>query len=125
MLRHLATRIAADTNIKSSKSIPLLHKAIVTVPENERIRLCPQCTAGMKIINYAYDSNVIIDRCDACDGIWLDEGEIIKLAQFHQIDENTIIAGRALMDIYNLPEKLEKQTEKINSVLLFLMWLGF
>jgi Zn-finger nucleic acid-binding protein len=123
MLKHLAARIAADTNIKSSKPVPLLHKTVATVPQDDRIRLCPQCTAGMKIINYAYDSNVIIDRCDACDGIWLDEGEIIKLAQFHQVDENTIRAGRALMDIHKLPEKTAKQAEYIADVLKVLMWL--
>jgi Zn-finger nucleic acid-binding protein len=121
MLKHLATRIAADTNVKSSKTIFFTHKDITPVPADERIRLCPQCITWMKKLNYAYDSNVIIDRCDACEGIWLDQGEMMRLAQFHQVDENSIIAGRALMNMHKLPDKMEKQFENITNVLMALM----
>src|SRR4051812_49931559 len=33
---------------------------------------CPVCRQPMEALNYAGDSGVILDRCRACDGIWLD-----------------------------------------------------
>ena len=27
----------------------------------------------------AYDSNVILDRCPACEGVWVDRGELHKI----------------------------------------------
>ncbi len=36
---------------------------------------CPRCQGTMRTFNYAYDSNIMLDRCDACRGIWLDAGE--------------------------------------------------
>ncbi len=41
---------------------------------------CPQCGEAMKQFNYAYDSNIILDKCEFCDGIWTDQSEIIRLA---------------------------------------------
>jgi len=48
--------------------------------EQERLRRkelhfmhCPKC--GMKLIEVDYKS-LKIDRCSACDGIWLDAGEL-------------------------------------------------
>jgi len=43
---------------------------------------CPVCGRSMKKLNYAYNSNVIVDSCQACAGIWLDSGEIEKIASF-------------------------------------------
>jgi len=34
---------------------------------------CPKC--GMKLIEVDY-KNLKIDRCSACDGVWLDAGEL-------------------------------------------------
>ena len=34
---------------------------------------CPKC--GMKLIEVDYKS-LKVDRCSACDGIWLDAGEL-------------------------------------------------
>ena len=44
------------------------------------LKACPRCYEPMKEFNYAYDSNVILDRCPRCSGIWTDGGEIRKLA---------------------------------------------
>jgi len=48
--------------------------------EQERLRRkelhfmhCPKC--GMKLIEVDYKS-LKIDRCSACDGVWLDAGEL-------------------------------------------------
>lgn len=48
--------------------------------ENEKRRLqelhymrCPKC--GMQLVEIDYRS-IKIDRCSACDGVWLDAGEL-------------------------------------------------
>ena len=48
----------------------------------ERTRSCPQCLAPMGKLNFAYDSNVILDSCPSCEGVWTDGGEIRKLAVY-------------------------------------------
>ena len=40
---------------------------------------CPRCHATLKPFNYAYDSNIILDRCPACEGVWVDRGELQKI----------------------------------------------
>lgn len=101
MLRHIATRLAAEKDIKPSKPFGFHPKTTMPAPKDEPIRLCPKCSAGMKKVNYAYDSNVFIDRCNACDGIWLDKGEIERLAACHQIDERAVMIGRDLIKDQN------------------------
>ena len=39
---------------------------------------CPKCGLGLEEINY---SNIMIDRCAECKGIWLDSGELELLTQ--------------------------------------------
>ncbi|MBU0628545.1 MAG: zf-TFIIB domain-containing protein [Nanoarchaeota archaeon] len=39
---------------------------------------CPRCNKDMEKLK---KENIIIDVCKKCKGIWLDEGEIEKLAK--------------------------------------------
>lgn len=32
-------------------------------------RACPRCDTEMRVFNYAYDSNVYLDRCPDCTGV--------------------------------------------------------
>ena len=41
---------------------------------------CPKCGADLDEINY---QNVMIDRCNECQGIWLDHGELDILVKGH------------------------------------------
>ena len=41
---------------------------------------CPKCGADLDEINY---QNVLIDRCNECKGIWLDQGELDILVAGH------------------------------------------
>ncbi|MBI2944281.1 MAG: zf-TFIIB domain-containing protein [Candidatus Wallbacteria bacterium] len=43
---------------------------------SEQILDCPKCTGPMNKFRYAGDSPVVIDRCAACEGTWLDGGEL-------------------------------------------------
>jgi Zn-finger nucleic acid-binding protein len=41
----------------------------------------------MKQINYAYSTGVIIDRCNRCDGVWLDKHDLERIQIFMQEEE--------------------------------------
>lgn len=45
-------------------------------------RPCPRCDKPMAKTNYAYDSNVFVDRCTTCGGIWVDKDLIVPLATY-------------------------------------------
>lgn len=45
---------------------------------------CPKCGEEMRLLNYGYDSGVIIDRCMAAHGVWLDAGELEKVQAFRE-----------------------------------------
>lgn len=42
-------------------------------------RLCPKCKENMYVLNYADYSDVPIDSCPTCQGVWLDKGEFNKI----------------------------------------------
>lgn len=42
-------------------------------------RLCPACNKNMHVINYAGYSDLPVDMCPACHGVWLDKGEFVTL----------------------------------------------
>ena len=41
---------------------------------------CPVCDSPMETINYAGDTQVIVDRCEECHALWLDHHEL-EMAQ--------------------------------------------
>jgi len=51
----------------------------------------------MKKVNYAYDSNIIIDRCTKCEGIWTDQGELKAIAKFIKEDPRVKAIGESLI----------------------------
>ncbi len=49
---------------------------------DEPIFSCPVCDSEMTKFNYAVDSDVILDRCPECGGLWVETPEIRELARF-------------------------------------------
>jgi Zn-finger nucleic acid-binding protein len=45
---------------------------------------CPKCSAEMETREYAYCSQVMINKCVKCGGIWLDRGEVEALELFYE-----------------------------------------
>jgi hypothetical protein len=45
---------------------------------------CPKCSQALHAEEYAYCSQILIDRCTTCRGIWCDAGEIQALEQFFE-----------------------------------------
>ena len=45
---------------------------------------CPKCGGDLNPREYAYCSQILIDRCADCGGVWLDAGEIAALEKFFE-----------------------------------------
>lgn len=61
-------------------------------------RKCPVCGKIMQKFNYCSDSNVFLDKCDACDGIWADKGEIRPLARYVKEDPEIQAMGHLILE---------------------------
>ena len=51
---------------------------------------CPKCGCDLEEINY---QDVMIDRCNECKGVWLDQGELSLLIRKH-LGECKIFFGK-------------------------------
>lgn len=95
----LAILVAEEGNVESSAKLTFEpRKVIRAIPENDALaRKCPHCHTAMHEFNYAYDSNVFLDRCPECHGIWLDPNEIIDIAKHIQYNPKLDAAARGLI----------------------------
>ncbi len=66
----------------SAADIRSAYRPIVRGPVQEAERMCPCCATVMPVFNYAYDSNVFLNKCPTCDGVWTDAGELDGVARY-------------------------------------------
>lgn len=62
--------------------LSLHQEAGMLAPAGEGERACPRCEFPLEKYNYGYDSGIILDRCHACKGVWVDGDEVQRLAQY-------------------------------------------
>jgi len=74
---------------------------------------CPRCAKKMAKLNYAYDSNIIIDKCAECDVLWVDGGEMLKLAVFRKGNPILDRMGEAIAE--NRGAALDARYESMSS----------
>ena len=56
----------------------------MALQQKQSVIHCPNCRTDMERKEYAYSSQVMIDLCPHCHGIWLDKGEIRALEVFFE-----------------------------------------
>jgi Zn-finger nucleic acid-binding protein len=78
--------------------------------------ICPQCSVAMRQFNYAYDSNIFLDKCPQCEGIWADAGEMIQVAKHLKFDKDERIIAEVLAENPYLRQYKEDE-QKITKVL--------
>jgi len=70
----------------------------------------------MKQFNYAYDSNIFLDRCPDCGGIWADAGEMLQVARHLKPDlDREIIAKGLIVNPYL--EQMDREADTLAQVL--------
>jgi membrane associated rhomboid family serine protease/Zn-finger nucleic acid-binding protein len=89
----------AETQKVPNVHTPLFEPRHVETPEklDEAKRLCPRCSLTMQKFNYAYDSNIMLDRCPSCNGIWTDSGEAQRVARHLKCNPEVTQLGRTLV----------------------------
>ncbi len=91
--------VLRESSLESLPTVELFERRAVplTLIRPEK-KACPSCGAAMAPFNYAYDSNIFLDRCPRCDLIWADRGEIVKVAQYVKGNPTLERLGHALAD---------------------------
>lgn len=46
----------------------------------DKLRCCPSCGVGMDEFRYMYDARLLLDQCDHCGGIWVQDGELDRIS---------------------------------------------
>jgi len=59
-------------------------------------RTCPRDGTEMSTFNFAYDSNVFLDRCPQCAGVWADGDEVPRLATYIKGNPYQTTLGEAI-----------------------------
>ena len=75
----------------------------------EEDRICPKCEKGLRRFNYSYDSNVFLDKCPDCGGIWTDGGEVQQIVRYLTQDTRIAPSARVAKQVVKSP-KPNKET---------------
>jgi uncharacterized protein len=91
-------------------------------------KLCPSCRLPMYAVMYG-DSDIEIDLCNICRGVWLDHGEFRKIVKYlqkkkdwevlHNYAHNLFQEG---LEIFTGPESLREEVGDFLSVLKLLRY---
>ncbi|RKX45284.1 MAG: hypothetical protein DRP64_04925 [Verrucomicrobia bacterium] len=94
-------------------------------PEKEHSikRGCPRCRMEMNLVNYSYDSNIIIDKCSSCDGIWTDAGEMRSVAKYIKGNPEVYSYAKALTEVSDACRKSRSKKGRIIASLIALVYL--
>ncbi len=82
--------------------------AIGEIKIQEPPKPCPKCHQTMTSYNYCYDSNIILDKCTPCKGIWVDGGKIEKIAQYHKVNPDVSGIGEGLAGDIRYEERIKE-----------------
>ena len=93
----LAVLVAAEGQVESSIKLTFKPRKVLRPHPDNPARVCPHCTLPMREFNYAYNSNIFLDRCEKCKGLWLDPNEIIDIAKHIQYNPDVDAAARSLI----------------------------
>ncbi|MFA6244524.1 MAG: rhomboid family intramembrane serine protease, partial [Candidatus Hydrogenedentales bacterium] len=77
---------------------------------------CPSCGVAMRETNYAYDSNVFVERCAQCGGIWTDKRGIRLLATYVRGNPKMDKLGAALVKDVQKRQDLQDLVEGIQGL---------
>jgi len=75
----------------------------------EKDRLCPKCNTTLEKFNYCSDSNVFLDKCPDCGGIWTDGGEVQQIVRYLTQDTRIAPSARVAKQVVKSP-KPNKET---------------
>jgi membrane associated rhomboid family serine protease len=115
-----AAKALADRT-KASADLGFLFKPRqVDSPDSCSRRLCPRCTTLLRNFNYAYDSNIMLDKCPSCGGVWTDPGEIQQVAAYLKGDPRVQEIGRDLLKRQKYLERIAAAPQPLSPIMYYL-----
>ncbi len=97
-LSNLVQEFLQFGEIKKKPFHPYEKTPITQVEQGDKqIRQCPRCAVAMETFNYAYDSNVLLEKCNPCQGVWADAGEVSKVAEHLKDNPSISAVGESLL----------------------------
>jgi Zn-finger nucleic acid-binding protein len=77
--------IERDYSEELSRIPDYVGRAYEEARQKERRQVaCPKCGGPMESREYAYCSQVVVDQCTRCGGVWLDRGELEAIEVFFE-----------------------------------------
>lgn len=76
----LAPHLAREQDVPDL-DLNIVHEKPKVVRRDEE-RSCPRCQTTMRTFNYCYNSNIMLDRCGGCSGVWMDGGELQEVVTY-------------------------------------------
>ncbi len=70
----------------------------------------------MRKFNYSYDSNIIMDRCRICSGVWTDEGEAYQAAIYNKGNPKLDKLGSSVATHVQEREDLKEFVEGVDNL---------
>lgn len=89
-------------------------------PHKNPQRRCPRCRITLKNFNYCYNSNILLDRCPQCRGIWADAGELPAIASYVKGNRKLDRLAAAMADHVRGVEERKSLRDELGSMYLSL-----
>jgi len=82
--------------------------------------LCPSCGRELEEFNYAADTGILLDRCHACDRVWLDGGRLEQVRRAVQdslkgLEQDLKRFSGPLHEVEVQEDALEQQDNRTNT----------
>ncbi|MCF7956720.1 MAG: zf-TFIIB domain-containing protein [Phycisphaerae bacterium] len=113
-LKTVVDKMIAAGEVNPPETTTILEPRKVERSRQQELRMCPDCGLVMKNLNYAADSNVFIDKCGQCGGVWTDIGDLMAIAEYIKGDPRVAEIGNAII-------KSDKKTGRTAAIL---RWAG-
>ena len=80
-------------------------------------KLCPVCTEGMMEYRFQYTSDVVLDTCESCGGIWVEDGELKAIVDYRSREAGTEDANaRAALCFAELDHKSRENNLRAETI---------
>lgn len=64
------------------------NKSVITT--EREAKMCPVCNERLVPYKYMYSSDVLLDECDNCFGVWVQDGELMKMVDYLESEQHAM-----------------------------------
>ncbi len=125
VLLKVVNNLISENKVTTQTIKEAFRNKIIRVDEIKQVqRKCPRCNIDMDIRNYSYDSNIFIDKCPKCNGIWTDKGEVQAIAKYIRGNPDIDSYAKELIGTCVKYQKSESNKSKVIALIISLVYLG-